>query len=148
VGTVESLLEANLDLLEDPIPIDLASKNWRIYARTPGLPPHYCAPGCSIENAMITEGCEVFGSVAHSVLFADVYVGPDAGVLDSVIMPRASIGQGTQITRAIVAENAIIEPGCVIGGAEGGIAVIGQGAYVKAGTTVSPGEQYAKNQKH
>jgi glucose-1-phosphate adenylyltransferase len=147
VGTGESLLEANLDLLNDPIPIDLVSKNWRIYARNPGLPPHYCAPGSSVSNAMITEGCEVFGSVSHSVLFADVRIEPEAKVLDSVIMPQAVIGQGATVSRSIIAEGAVIGPGCAIGGAEGGIAVVGQGARVKAGTVVLPGEQYANKPK-
>lgn len=142
VGTIESLLEANLDLLEEPIPIDLQSKRWRIFARNPGLPPHYLAPGSSVSTAMITEGCEVYGAVAHSVLFADVRVETGAIVKDSVVMPQVTVGRGAQITRAIIAERAVIEPGCVIGGEEGGIAVVGQGAYLPAGTIVAPGEQY------
>ena len=147
VGTVESLLDANLDLLNDPIPIDLMSKNWRIFARNPGLPPHYCAPGSTIENAMITEGCEVFGSVSHSVLFADVRIEPDVSVVDSVVMPQATVCRGAKVTRSIIAEGAVIGPDCVIGGAEGGIAVVGQGVRVEVGTVVLPGEQFSNNPK-
>ncbi|MCL1964281.1 MAG: glucose-1-phosphate adenylyltransferase, partial [Firmicutes bacterium] len=104
VGTVESLLEANLDLLEMPMPIDLYDKNRRIYSRNPGLPPHFTAPGATVANALVTEGCEIFGHVCHSVLFAGVTVEAGASVTDSVVMPRVKVGRGAEITRAIVAE--------------------------------------------
>ncbi len=142
VGTIESLLEANMDLLETPMPIDLYDKNWRIYSRNPGLPPHYTAQGSQVVTSLITEGCEVFGQVHHSVLFAGVTVEQGASVVDSVVMPRVRIGRGTQVTRAIIAENAVIEAGCKIGAAEGGIAVVGEGARLPAGTVVEPGQQY------
>lgn len=142
VGTIESLLEANMDLLEMPMPIDLYDPNARIYSRNPGLPPHYTAPGADVRTALVTEGCEIEGTVLHSVLFAGVKVDAGAEVVDSVIMPRVTVGRGAQITRAIIAEDAVIEAGCVVGGEEGGIAVVGQGVRVAAGTTVSPGEQY------
>ena len=70
VGTIESLWEANMDLLEMPMPIDLYDKRWRIYARNPGMPPHYIADGAKVVNCLITEGCEVKGVINHSVLFA------------------------------------------------------------------------------
>ena len=69
VGTIESLWEANMDLLSKPLPIDLHDKKWRVYARTPGLPPHYIAPGATVTETLISEGCEVCGKVSHSVLF-------------------------------------------------------------------------------
>lgn len=144
VGTVDSLLEANLDLLEDPAPIDLADKRWRIYSRNPVLPPEYTAPGAVVKNALITEGCQVSGNVQHSVLFAGVTVEQGATVEDAVVMPRVNIGRGSAVRRAIIAENAVIGPGCVIGGEEGGIAVVAQGANLPAGTVVLPGEQYDK----
>lgn len=74
VGTIESLWEANMDLLEMPMPIDLYDKRWRIYARNPGMPPHYIADGAKVVNCLITEGCEVKGVINHSVLFAGVTV--------------------------------------------------------------------------
>ncbi len=144
VGTIESLLEANMDLLETPMPIDLYDKNWRIFSRNPGLPPHYTAPGAEVSTALITEGCEVFGQVTHSVLFAGVLVEQGASIVDSVVMPRVRVGRGTQIQRAIIAEDAVIEAGCKIGGPDGGIAVVGQGAHVTAGQVVEPGEQFAR----
>ena len=142
VGTIDSLLEANLDLLQTPMPIDLYDKRWRIYSRNPGLPPHYIAPGARVQNALVTEGCEVFGQVRHSVLFAGVTVEQGVSVENSVVMPRVHIGRGTSVTRAIIAEDAVIGPGCQIGAAEGGIAVVGQGSRLAAGTVVQPGEQY------
>ena len=78
VGTIESLWEANMDLLRQPMPIDLYDKKWRVYARNPGMPPHYVAPGAKISGSLVTEGCEVFGEVAGSVLFAGVTVGAGA----------------------------------------------------------------------
>lgn len=145
VGTIESLLEANLDLLNMPMPIDLYDKNWRIYSRNPGLPPHYTAPGAVVETALITEGCSISGQVRRSVVFAGVTVDQGASVLDSVIMPQAFIGRGAEITRAIIAENAFIEPGCKIGGPEGDVAVVGQGVRVAAGTVIEPGAQCGQN---
>lgn len=142
VGTVESLLEANMDLLEMPMPIDLYDSNARIYSRNPGLPPHYTAPGADVRGALVTEGCEIEGSVRHSVLFAGVKVASGAQIIDSVVMPWVQVGRGVQVTRAIIAENAVLEAGCVIGGSEGGIAVVGQGVRLPAGTVVQPGEQY------
>ena len=142
VGTVDSLLEANLDLLEDPMPIDPADKSWRIYSRNPGMPPEYTAPGARVHNALVTEGCEVYGAVEHSVLFAGVKVEEGAKIEDAVVMPRVTVGRGSVVRRAIIAENAVIGAGCVIGAAEGGIAVVAQGAVLPAGTVVAPGEQY------
>ena len=142
VGTVDSLLEANLDLLKDPMPINPADKNWRIYSRNPGMPPEYTAPGAQVHNALVTEGCEVYGNVNHSVLFAGVKVEQGASIDDSVVMPRVTVGRGSSVRRAIIAENAVIGAGCVIGGSEGGIAVVAQDAVVPAGTVIAPGEQY------
>lgn len=145
VGTIESLLEANLDLLQRPMPIDLGDRSWRIYSRNPGLPPHYTAPGADVKSSLVTEGCEVLGFVEHSVLFAGVTVERGASVKDSVVMPGTTIGGGATVTRAIIAEDAVIGPGCRIGGADGGVAVVGQGARLAAGTVVEPGVQYERN---
>ena len=115
---------------------------WRIYSRNPGMPPEYTAPGAQVHNALVTEGCEVYGNVNHSVLFAGVKVEQGASIDDSVVMPRVTVGRGSSVRRAIIAENAVIGAGCVIGGSEGGIAVVAQDAVVPAGTVIAPGEQY------
>ena len=72
VGTIESLWEANMDLLESPMPIDMHAKKWRIGAKNPGMPPHYSADGATVTDALITVGCEGYGKVNHSMLLAGV----------------------------------------------------------------------------
>ena len=144
VGTIESLWEANMDLLEEPLPIDLHDKKWRVYARNPGLAPHFIAEGGSVKNSLITEGCEVFGRVDHSVLFAGVTIMEGAVIEDAVIMPGATIERGAIVRRAIVAEGAVIGAGSQIGEETGNIAVVGQDAVLPAGSVVKAGEQRAK----
>ena len=141
VGTIESLWEANMDLLSTPMPIDLHDKKWRIYARNPGMAPHYIAKGATVNGSLITEGCEVYGTVDHSVLFAGVTVEEGANVRDSVIMPGAVIHRGAVVRRAIVAENAVVGAGTFVGEAEGNIAVIGQNVTLPAGVQVTAGQQ-------
>ena len=141
VGTIESLWEANMDLLSTPMPIDLHDKKWRIYARNPGMAPHYIAKGATVNDSLITEGCEVYGTVDHSVLFAGVTVEEGANVRDSVIMPGAVIHRGAVVRRAIVAEHAVVGAGTFVGEAEGNIAVIGQNVTLPAGVQVTAGQQ-------
>ena len=141
VGTIESLWEANMDLLQTPMPIDLHDKKWRVYARNPGMAPHFVAKGASVKDCLITEGCEVYGMVEHSVLFAGVTVMQGASVIDSVVMPGAVIERGAAVRRAIIAENAVIGPGCHVGQADGDIAVIGQNVSLPAGLKIPAGEQ-------
>ena len=141
VGTIESLWEANMDLLEMPMPIDLYDKRWRIYARNPGMPPHYIADGAKVVNCLITEGCEVRGVINHSVLFAGVTVETGAEITDAVIMPGAVIERGAVVRRAIIAENAHIGAGAVVGEETGKIAVVGHNAVIPAGDKVAAGVQ-------
>jgi len=141
VGTIESLWEANMDLLELPMPIDLYDKKWRIYGRNPGLAPSFVAEGGKAINSLITEGCEVKGVVNHSVLFAGVTVETGAEVTDAVVMPGAVIERGAVVRRAIVAENAHICAGAVVGEETGKIAVIGPNAKIAAGEKVAAGVQ-------
>ncbi|MBR4502090.1 MAG: glucose-1-phosphate adenylyltransferase [Clostridia bacterium] len=142
VGTIESLWEANMDLL-DPVPqIDLHDKQFRVYGRNLGLPAQYIAESAKIDNCLITDGCEVYGSVTHSILSSGVRVDEGAVVIDSVIMPGAHIHSGAVVRRAIVAENAEICGGTVVGEETGNIAVIGIGVTVPEGTTIKAGQQY------
>ena len=144
VGTIESLWEANMDLLQLPMPIDLYDKRWPIYGRTPGMPPQFIAEGASVDASLITEGCEVYGRVNHSVLFSGVTVKEGASVKDSVLMPGAVIERGAQVCRAIVAEDAVIGAGSIIGEETGNIAVVGHKVCLAPGSTVKAGEQRAK----
>jgi len=141
VGTVESLWEANMDLLSNPPPIDLHDKKWRIYARNPGMPPHYIAEGAAVSDSLITEGSEVAGSVYHSILFAGVTVERGAVVNHSIIMPGTIIKAGAHVQRAIVAEGAVINEKAMIGESSGDIAVIGPNSVVPAKMIVNAGVQ-------
>ena len=141
VGTIDSLWEANMDLLATPMPIDLHDKKWRIYARNPGMAPHYIAKGATVSDSLIAEGSEVYGTVKHSVLFAGVTVEEGANVQDSVIMPGAVIHRGAVVRRAILAENAVVGPGAFVGEEAGDIAVVGQNVTLPAGVQVAAGQQ-------
>ncbi len=141
VGTIESLWDANMDLLTVPPPVDLQDRSWRIYARNIGMPPHYTAATGSVENSLITEGCVIRGTVKDSILSAGVVVEEGAVVEGSVIMPASCIGKNAKVTRAIVSENAVIGAGAVVGAAEGDIAVIGTSTVLPEGATVAAGEQ-------
>ncbi len=145
VGTIESLWEANMDLLQSPMPIDMHDKKWRIFARNPGMAPHYIAKGATVTDTLITEGCEVYGHVNHSVLFAGVIVEEGATVESSVIMPGSVIKRGAVVRRAIVAENATIGAGSFVGEDTGNIAVVGMGITLPAGVSVPAGQQVDEN---
>lgn len=141
VGTIESLWEANMDLLKTPMDIDLHDKKWRIFARNPGYAPHYIAKGATVTDSLITEGCEVYGHVSHSVLSAGVVVEEGASVQDAMIMPGAHIKRGAVVRRAIIAEGATVGAGAIIGEETGNIAVVGQNVEVPAGEVVLAGVQ-------
>ena len=145
VGTIESLWEANMDLLTLPMPIDLYDAKWRIYGRNPGLAPHFIAEGASVRNSLLTEGCEVYGHVDHSVIFSGVTIREGATVKDSVVMPGAVIEPGAKVSYAIVGEKCRVGRDAVVGSAPGsvdfdkwGIAVLGPGTAVAAGETIEP----------
>lgn len=141
VGTIESLWEANMDLLENPMPIDMHDKKWRIYSKNPGMAPHYIAKGAKVADTLITEGCEVYGNVNHSILFAGVIVEEGAKVESSVIMPGSVIRRGAVVQRAIVAENATVGAGAIVGEETGNIAVVGTGVSLPAGVSIPAGDQ-------
>ncbi len=141
VGTIESLWEANMDLLETPMPIDMHDKRWRIFAKNPGMAPHYIAKGATVKDSLITEGCEVYGNVNHSILFAGVIIEEGAKVESSVIMPGSIIRRGAVVRRSIIAENAEVGPGAFVGEDAGNIAVIGTGVTLPAGVSIPAGVQ-------
>ena len=141
VGTIASLWEANMDLLKVPSEFDLTDDRWNIYARTPVMPPHYISSTASVERSMLTEGCNIFGTVNGSILFAGVTIEEGATVEDSVIMPNTRIETGAVVCRSIVAEGCVIQKDCVVGEAEGDIALIGQDTVLPKGYKVLGGEQ-------
>ncbi|MFI8708188.1 glucose-1-phosphate adenylyltransferase [Bacillus sp. NPDC077411] len=114
VGTVKSLWEANMDLLQEDSSLNLYDFDWRICSVNPNQPPQYIAPSAEVEESLINEGCVVEGNVQHSVLFQGVIVEEGSRIVDSVIMPDAKIGKNAVIERAIVAPGMVIEDGTII----------------------------------
>ncbi|WP_243291143.1 glucose-1-phosphate adenylyltransferase [Bacillus sp. FJAT-47783] len=114
VGTVKSLWEANMDLLEENPELDLYDYNWRIYSVNPNHPPQYIHEQAEVMESLITEGCVVYGNVVHSVLFQGVTVGLNSSIKHSVIMPDAIIGKNVVIENAIVPSGIEIPDGMII----------------------------------
>jgi glucose-1-phosphate adenylyltransferase len=115
VGTIHSLWEANMDLLENNPLLNLNDRSWRIYTLNPNQPAHYIASNAIIKKSMINEGCIVFGEVDHSVLFYGVHVGEGSLIKDSVIMPNVKIGKNVTVYRAIIGDGSVLEDGCIVG---------------------------------
>ena len=146
VGTISSLWDANLDLLNTKVDLDLTDDSWRIYSRSPAAPPHYIGSDAKVENSMITEGCEIDGDIDFSVLFANVTVEEGAEVRYSIVMPGTVIKKGAVVQYSIVAENAVIDEGAVVGERpenmenvdDWGVAVVGSGVHIGKGAKVAP----------
>lgn len=146
VGTIDSLWESNMDLLNPNVPLDLSEESWKIYSRNPVMPAHYIAKGASVQNSLVAEGCNVYGEIDFAVLFAGVYIAPGAVVKDSIIMPGARVEENAVIQYAIISENSVIGKGAVIGARpedienkdEWGIAVVGDGIKIAPGAVVAP----------
>ncbi|MGN0172345.1 MAG: glucose-1-phosphate adenylyltransferase [Acutalibacteraceae bacterium] len=146
VGTIDSLWEANMDLLNPKVPLDLSDPEWRIYSRNAGLPPHYIADTAKVQNSMISEGGNIYGEVEFSVIFPGVTVEEGAKVYDSILMPGAHIKKNAKVQYAIIAENVEIGENAVVGERpeemknldDWGVAVVANnvkvydGAFVKA----------------
>ena len=153
VGTIDSLWEANMDLLDPKVPLELYDPNWKIYSRNPVMPPHYISKEAVVQNSMITEGCEIHGTVDFSVLSSGVVVEPGAVVRDSILMSGTVVKSGAVVEYAIVAENVTIGENAVIGKRpedvqnkdEWGIAVIGSDVTVAPGATVAPKQMVDKD---
>ena len=115
VGTIQSLWEANMDLLGAAPKFNLYDKEWRIYSKSPVMPPHYIGNEAKVTDSLVTEGCQVFGYIRHSVLFAGVRVEPGAIVEDSVVMPNSVILSGAVVKKSIIGENVTIGEGALLG---------------------------------
>ncbi|MBE6799614.1 MAG: glucose-1-phosphate adenylyltransferase [Ruminococcaceae bacterium] len=144
VGTIDSLWEANLDLLNPKANIDLSDNSWKIYGRGAVTAPQYVSDKAIIENSLAAEGCEIEGKVDYSVLFSNVTVEEGAFVDYSIVMPGAVIKKGAVVQYAMVAENAVIEEGAVVGEnpekcenlENWGVSVVGAGVTVGKNATV------------
>ena len=148
VGTISSLWEANMDLLGDAPAFSLLDESWRIYSRHSAQPPQYIAKGAVIENASVTAGCQIYGTVKNSVLGANVTVGKGAVVEDSVIMNDVVIEEGATVRYAILDEKVTIGKKATVGATrESGadIAVVGADVTIKAGEIVAPGAMLSES---
>lgn len=148
VGTVQSLWEANMDILASPPAFDLRDPSWRIYSRNPVKPPHFIAKGAVVNNCCVTEGCNVYGTVKHSILFEGVKVEKGAVVEDSIVFPGTVIRENSVVKKAVVGEETVIGKNVIIGEdntesynydgkfCSGGISLIGGGIEVSDGVKV------------
>ena len=143
VGTIDSLWEANMDLLasgSDLGDLNIFEPSWRIYSRPNSAPPHFVGDSAHISHAVVSEGCEVYGSVENSVLFTGVTVEPGARVKYSIIMPGAVIERDASVEYAIVAEEAVIRRGARVGADPGAMPPNEWGLTVVASSvTIGPG---------
>lgn len=148
VGTIESLWESNMDLLDPNVTLDLADENWKIYSRNPIVAPHYVSPTGVVQNSLISDGCIIEGNVDFSVLFSNVTIAPGAVVNDSILMPGVVVEEGAVIQYAIVSENAVIKKNAVVGARpedienkeDWGVAVVGDNRTIGEGAVVAPKE--------
>ena len=118
VGTIDSLWEANMDLLDSRNELNLNDASWRIYTEDTPTRPQYIGPNAKIDKAFITQGCVVKGEVKHSVLFTGCKVGEGAKIIDSVLMPGVEVAAGAVVQRALVADNIKIGLEAVVGSAD------------------------------
>ena len=142
VGTIDSLWEANMDLLDPNVSLSL--KN--VYSRNPMMPPHYVGEDAEIQNSMIADGCIVNGKLEFSILFPGVTIGKGATINSSIIMPGAVIEEGANVQFSIISENTVIGKNAQIGKNpadmdnrdDWGIAVIGDGLKIGDNVVIEP----------
>ena len=148
VGTISSLWEANMDLLDENSGINIGGDGSnRIYARNSAEPPQYISSSATVSHAIISEGATVYGEVRDSIISHGAHVGAGCRIIGSVILPGAYVANGAEVLYSIVGENATVGAGAVVGavqtaavGGEWQIAVVGPGVKVPDGGKVSPAE--------
>lgn len=146
VGTIDSLWEANMDLLSPTVTLDLYDPSWKIYSNNDSRAPQLIGEDAKVQNSMITTGCVIDGKVDFSIISGGVTIEEGAVVTDSILMPGATVKKGAVVQYSIVGENSVIQPGAVIGARpedvankdEWGVAVVGHDITVSAGTVVAP----------
>lgn len=151
VGTIDSLWDANMDLINPNVPMDLHDKKWKIYSRNPVAPPQYISDKAEVQDCMISDGSKIYGKVNFSVIYTNVLIEEGAVVTDSIVMPGASIKKGAVVEYAIIGENAVVGENAKIGGRpenylgkEWGVSVVGPDAVLEKGTVLEPTEMIGK----
>ena len=155
VGTIDSLWEANLDLLNPRINIDLSDTDWPIYCKNSALAPHFASKDSDIQNSMVSGGCVIDGKVDFSVLFSNVTVEKGASVEYSIVMPGAVIKKGAKVKYAMIAENAVIDENASVGEApeeikdleKWGVTVIGSDITIGRKASISANLMVDENVK-
>ncbi len=117
VGTIDSLWEANMDLLDENCELDMGDSSWKIYTEDITTLPHYVSADAVVKHAYIAQGCNIQGEVKNSVLFTNSKVGKNAKIIDSVLMPGCVVEDDAVVTRALVADGVKIGKGAVVGDA-------------------------------
>ena len=153
VGTLDSLWEANMDLLSPNLPLNLYDPKWKIYSRNKNMPPQYIGDNANIENSMISEGSVIDGTVDFSVIFQGVTIEKGATVNYSIVMPGTVIKAGAVVEYAIIGSDSVIESGAKIGvspetvedKADWGIAVVGHNVKVSENKIVQPKQIISEN---
>lgn len=146
VGTIDSLWEANMDLLDPNVPLELYDPSWKIYSRNADMPPHYISSVANVQNSMVCEGCHVEGDVEFSVLFAGAVIEPGAVVHDSILMPGAVVKKNAIVEYAIIAEDVVVGEGAKVGERpencpdkdSWGVAVVGANVKISPKAVVLP----------
>ena len=153
VGTLDSLWEANMDLLSPNVPLNLYDPNWKVYSRHNNMPPQYIGKNAHVENSMITEGSVVDGTVDFSIISSGVTIEEGASVKYSIVMPGTTIKKNAVVEYAIIGENCVVESDAMIGmnpesvpnRDDWGIAVHGHNITISSGKRVLPKEIISEN---
>lgn len=151
VGTIESLWEANMDIINPNVPIELNDPPWRIYSKTDVLPPQYIGDEAILRNAYISEGCSINGEINNSIIFPGAVIKRGAVVSHSVIMSNSVIEEDVTVSYSIIATGVTIHNAAVVGGAEKDpegepkITVVGDGLSVSDGKTIPAGEMISRD---
>ena len=148
VGTIDSLYDANMDLLGDSPKFNIYDPSWKIYSRSPLSPPQYLGAGSKVNNSIVLSGCEIYGTVENSILSSNVVVKKGAVVRNCIIMSEVTVGENSVLEYAIVDENTEIGANVRLGeekSAGKGIAVVGRELTVGDGAVIGGGEMIEKN---
>lgn len=153
VGTLDSLWEANMDLLSPNVPLNLYDPNWKVYSRHNNMPPQYIGKNAHVENSMITEGSVIDGTVDFSIISSGVTIEEGASVKYSIVMPGTTIKKNAVVEYAIIGENCVVESDAMIGmnpesvpnRDDWGIAVLGHNITISSGKRVLPKEIISEN---
>lgn len=137
VGTIDSLWEANMDLLKEEPELDLFDPEWRVYSVNPAMPPHYIANGASVQSSLISEGAIIYGDVENSVIFSGVKIEKGARVVNTVVMPFTKIGRNAYINKAVIGQHCEICNGAKVVSSNESIIVVPEQQVVMAEDGIS-----------